>query len=368
LFRTKLFAVAGAVAALVTLGMTAASAGVSPSAAKNVAGIQASSVGCTSTSCVITAVNTAGTKAKTALVNPADGSVKVTSWSSAAISTHQVACPNQTTCLALGYETADETPVITAISTQTGAEKVTAKLPTADQYNLFNIACPSSNYCWVDGSSAAPGVQLPTWALLLKVSPAGKILQRTVNKSYYSYGPVTCESGSTCLIGRETNKIKFQSMTLVNGKFGQPHAYPANYLPFDASCYSDALCYSIGVSESTQDLEVTSLNPATGAPGTAVTLPFTSSTSVGIAEGIACYSSTQCVVVGAIPVGTGASQTTEAAYVVITNGQVGAPVVASTKLASLFSGVSCASATECYAVGTYYRPSTQTTASIVGKV
>jgi len=352
---------------LVTLGMTAASAGVAPNAAKNVAGIQADSVACTSTKCVITAMNTAGTKAKTAFLNLANGSVKVTSWSSAAISSYQVACPDKTTCLALGY--GDNTEVITAISTKTGAEKVTAKLPTADQYNLFNIACPSSKYCWVDGSSAAPGVQLPTWALLLKVSPTGRILKRTVNKSYYMYGPVSCESRATCLIGRETNRIGFQSMTMTNGKFGKPHVYPANYLPFDASCHSDKMCYSIGASDrAAADLEVTSLNPKTGAPGKAVRLPFTSSTSVGIAESIACYSSTQCVAVGAVNKGTGANQTTEAAYVVITKGKVGKPVLLSTETASEFSSVSCASPKECYAVGTYYIPSTETTASIVAKV
>jgi hypothetical protein len=346
--------------------MTAASASVSPDTTGNIAGIQANSIGCTSAKCVITAMNQADTKAKTAFLNPANGSVTVTSWSSAAIATYQVACPDKTTCLALGY--GDKTEVITAISTQTGAEKVTATLPTADQYNLFNIACPSSKYCWVDGSSAAPGVQLPTWGLLLKVSPAGKILKRTVDKSYEQYGSVTCESSATCLISRETTKFKFQSTTLTNGKFGLSHAYPANYLPFDASCYSDKLCYSVGTSGgATEDLEATSLNPKTGAPGPAVRLPFTSSTILGIAEGVACYSSTQCVAVGAISVRVGANQTTEAAYVVITKGKVGKPVAAK-NLASVYGAVSCASPKECYAVGTYYNPTTQTTASIVGKV
>jgi hypothetical protein len=371
LFRTKLLTVAGATAALVALGMTAAAASVSTSAVNNVAGIQANSVGCTSTTCVITASDTAGTKAKTALLNPANGSVKVTSWSSAAAAAvSEVACPNKTTCLALGVEGSGyNTTMISAISTQTGVEKVTAKLPAADQYNLFNIACPGSKYCWVDGNSAGPGVQLPTWALLVKVSPTGKILQRTVNKSYSFYGPVTCESSTTCLIGRETNRFKFQSMTLVNGKFGQARAYPANYTPFDASCYSNKLCYTAGVSGSTaQHLEVVSLNPKTGAPGTPVRLPFTDSTSRGISEGIACYSTTQCVVVGAISVGTGANQTTEAAYVVITKGKVGKPVAASKNLASEFDAVSCASPKECYAVGTYYISSIETTASIVAKV
>ena len=369
LLRTKLLAAAAAAAAaLVTVGTAAASAGVSPSATQNVAGIQAHAIGCTSAVCVITASNAAGTKAKTALLNPVNQSVKVTSWSSAGIAGYQVACPTKTTCLALGY--AGNAEAITAINTKTGVEQATAKLPTADQYNLFSITCPSAKYCWVEGSSAAPGVQLPTWALLLKVSPTGRILQRTVNKSYYLDGPAACESSTTCLIGRETNKIKFQSMTLVNGKFGKPYADPANYLPFDAACYSNKLCYSIGTIETsaTEDEEVVPLNAKTGAPGKATRLPFTGSTSIGVAEGIACYSATQCVAVGAIPVGTGANQGTEAAYVLITNGKVGKPVVASKALASVFSAVSCASPKECYAVGTYYIPSTQTTASIVAKV
>ena len=367
MFRTKLLAAAVAAAALGTLGMTAASAGVSPSATKNVAGIQAYDIACTSARCVITATDTAGTRAKTAFVNPATGAVTVTPWSSAAFSAFQAGCPDKTTCLGLGF--AGSTEAITYISTRTGAEKVTAKLPTADQYSLSDIACPSSQYCWVDGNSAAPGVQIPTWALLMKVSPTGKILKRTVDKGYQQYAPVTCESSTTCLIGRETRKFDYQSMTLVNGKFGMPHAYPANYLPVGASCYSNKYCYGVGVSGDTQERqEAVPLNPKTGAPGRAVRLPFTSSTSLGNAEAIACYSTTQCVVVGAIPVGTGASQTTEAAYVIITKGKVGKPVVASKNLASAFGSVSCASAKECYAVGTYYNPGTQSTASIVAKV
>ena len=221
----------------------------------------------------------------------------------------------------------------------------------------------------MDGSSAAPGVQIPTWGLLLKVSPAGKILQRTVDKSYQQYAPVTCETSTTCLIGRETTKFKYQSMVLVNGKFGHAYAYPPNVLPFDATCYSNKLCYGIGVTESSvARMELVPLNPKTGAPGTPVRLPFTTSTGVGIAEAIACCSATQFVAVGAITAGSGASQTTEAAYVLITKGKVSKPVVASKNLASFFDGVSCASPQECYAVGQYYIPSIQASASIVSKV
>ena len=306
--------------------------------------------------------------AKNARLNPANGSVQVAAASSGVIGALQVACPDKTKCLAIGN--AGKSQAILAINTKTGVEQATAKLPTADQYNLFSISCPSAKYCWVDGSSAAPGVQLPTWALLLKVSPAGKILQRTVNKSYYMYGPIACESSTICLAGRETNKIKFQSVTLVNGKFGRAYWYPANYLPFGAACYSGRLCYSIGTIETNSpiDAEVIPLNPKTGAPGKALRLPFTSSTSVGVANSIACYSATQCVATGAIGVGSGANQGTEAAYVLITNGKVGKPVVASKALASVFSSVSCASAKECYAVGTYYLPGLEDFATIVSNV
>ena len=342
--------------------MTAASASVSPNAAGDVAGIEASSIGCTSARCVITASVTDGIKAKTALLDPANGSVRVTPWSSAAATISQVACPTGATCLTIGYNTRNFTAVITAISTQTGAGKVTAQLPTTDQYNLLNIACPSSKYCWVDGYSALPGVQLPTWALLLKVSATGKILQRTVNKSYATFQAVTCESSTTCLVARQTHGFRYQSMTLVNGKLGQPHDYPANYLALDASCYSTKVCYSIASRDGgAADVVAFSLNHKNGALGAAIRLPLT-------ATGIACYNAAQCVSVGSVTVGVGGNQTTEAAYAVITRGKVGKPVVASKNLSSTFTGASCASPKECYAVGTYYNTRAETTDSIVAKV
>lgn len=350
------------------LGMTAASGSVSTGAAQNVAGFWAVSVGCTSARCVIVGNDAAGTKAKTAFLNPASGSVKVSSWSSAAVSAYRVACPDKTTCLGIGF--GGTTEVITAVSTQAGPEKVTAKLPGVDAYTLLDIACAGSAYCWVDGNYA-PATGNGSSALLLKVSPAGKILDTTVNTSYYEYQSVACESGTTCLIARETSPTtyKYQSMTLVNGKFGRPFAYPVHYVAGNASCFSDKLCYSLGASVAGLNAplvpEVIPLNPKTGAPGTAVRLPFGNDER---ADSIACYSATQCVVVGEIAAVSGGNPTTEAAYVVITKGKLGKLVVASTDLASIYGAVSCASATECYAVGTYYIPATKSTASVVGKV
>jgi hypothetical protein len=55
-------------------------------------------------------------------------------------------------------------------------------------------------------------------------------------------------------------------------------------------------------------------------------------------------------------VGTGDSAYAEAAYVVITKGRIGKPIVESAKAGSSFTSVSCASPKECYAMGTYPGP------------
>jgi hypothetical protein len=370
LFGTKLLAVAGAVAAITALATTAAAASVTPSAAKNVTGIQAGSVGCTLSTCVVVGMDTAGTAGKAALINPATGAVKLGRGTLAVdygAADGIVACPNKATCLSEAYGgNHDQNSEITAISTKTGAQKVTATLPANDQYSLSDLACPSSKYCYAVGNSAAPGVQLPTWALLLKVSPAGKILTKTINKSYYGYGPIACESTSACLVGRETTRLGFQAVPLVNGKFGKSHALPSNFLPFTFSCYTTKLCYAEGITETSNAPEVVPLNPKTGAPGKVSRLPLADTGSVSL--GLACYSSTQCVAVGEITKGTGINQTTEAAYLVINKGKAGKAVVASTEESSAFTAVSCASSKECYAVGTYFVPDSNYEPTITDKV
>jgi hypothetical protein len=349
LLRTKLLGVTGAVAAIATLGITAASASAVPNATKSVTGIQAESVRCTATTCVVVGMDAADTAGKTALINPATGAVKLGSGTLAGDYGAGVACPDKTTCLSDAYGgNHDQISEIIAISTKTGAAKVRAKLPGSEQYDVFGLACPSSKYCYVVGHSAAPGIQLPTWALLLKVSPAGKILSKTINKSYYGYGPIACESSSTCLVGRETKKSGFQAVPLVNGKFGKPHALPSNFAPFSFSCYSTKLCYASGGLGEQGSPELIPLNPKTGAPGKAITL---GKLGGGATAGLACYSSTQCVVASYIVVGSGYGAYSEASYALVTKGKLGKIVAVSKAKGSNFNSVACANAKECYAVG-----------------
>ena len=137
---------------------------------------------------------------------------------------------------------------IIAINTQNGAQKIATRLPTTAQYDISNIACPSSKYCYAAGSTAPNGVQLPTWALLMKTSPSGKVLSKSVNKSYETYGPIGCESNGVCLMDRATTKFVEQVVPVVNGKIGKPHTLAglSSFSPESITCYSDKLCYEAG--------------------------------------------------------------------------------------------------------------------------
>jgi hypothetical protein len=149
-------------------------------------------------------------------------------------------------------------------------------------------------------------------------------------------------------------KGPWQVVPLVNGKSGKPRNLPAGFEPLSLSCYSDKLCCTIGSGEygTSGPIELVPLNPKTGAAGRLIKLKLIGANGSSSA-GLACYSSTQCVVVGSTVVGTGNAAKSEASYVVITEGKVGTLVVASTKTGSSFGDVACASAKECYAVGTY---------------
>lgn len=349
MFRAGLAALAGAVATVITLGISPASAIVTPNGTQTVSGIQAASIGCTSAKCVVAGTSMPGSGAKTALVNPATGSVvlgsgvlKNTMYGGAPVA---VACPTTTTCLglpALG---------VANINTKTGAQKLTAKFP-GYQYSLGAIACAGSKVCYAVGSYDHPTAKTGTTGWLVTLSPAGKILSQSVDNASVGYSGISCESSTLCLMGRWLRKGSvWQVVSLVNGKFGKSYNLPANFLPEVISCYSTELCYASGAKDNQGTTEeAVPLNPKTGAPGRLIVLSKISGAEPG--AGFACYSSTQCVVASFIVVGTGIGAYTEAAYVVIAKGKVGKPVVASTTAESEFASVSCASSKECYAVGT----------------
>jgi hypothetical protein len=350
------------------LGMTSASASAIPNAVKTIPSLDSGGIGCTSTRCVITGSNNTTGSAGTAVVNASNGAVKLGADNGAFIYESGPACPDKATCIGLGEHNFFIEAV--TISTKGGAQKVVSKLSqTTDKSSAFSIACPSARYCLVGGST--PEMR----AVLLKVSPTGRLLKKTVDKSYEGYGAIACESARTCLVTRAVAtrrpfEFTYQSVTLVNGKFGKKsYRYPKNYAPFHVSCYSGKLCYSSGFNDTTAGNEVPEvipLSPKTGAPGKAVKLPLADTGLVDL--GVACYSSTQCVVVGAVTKGTSSNQTTHAAYAIIDKGKLRRPVVVSTILGSDLTAVACASPKKCYAIGSYYDPKINGTPTLLAKV
>jgi hypothetical protein len=186
-------------------------------------------------------------------------------------------------------------------------------------------------------------------------------------------GGIGCTS-TRCVITGSNNTTGGASTAVVNAsneavKLGPHNRYPKSYVPFYVSCYSGKLCYSSGfnaTSTGSELPEVIQLNPKTGAPGKAVKLPLADTGLVDL--GVACYSSTQCAVVGAVTKGTGGNQTTHAAYVIINKGKIRRPVVVSRSPGSDLTAVACASLKECYAIGTYYDPKTNSTPTLLAKV
>ena len=75
----KLVAIAGAVAALITLGMTSASASTDSNFAKVIKDFQAASIKCLSTKCVIIGDDATGANGKTAFLDLSNGSVHLNS-------------------------------------------------------------------------------------------------------------------------------------------------------------------------------------------------------------------------------------------------------------------------------------------------
>lgn len=351
-------------AAVAVVGMATASAGAVSRDMNSIPSLAPEAIGCSPVTCVIVGSNVTTGRASTALLNPSTGAVKLGPDKGNFVYGAGLACPDKTTCIGLGEQHFVEKTV--DISARGGAQKIVNNVAMTTRIStLFGVACPGSKYCLTYGDTSPLGGS----AFLATVSPAGKVLKRTIDKGYKQYVAIACEGARTCLVARETRRSAYQSVTMTNGGFGKkPYSYPKNYVPLYSSCYSDKLCYSSGITGKTlsPDPQVTPLNPKTGAPGKAFNLPLADTENVEL--GVACYSGTQCVVVGEVAKGKGSNQTTYAAYVIITKGRIGRPVQVSTSKGSSLITVSCASPRECYAIGSYLDPATDNFATLIAKV
>jgi hypothetical protein len=298
----------------------------------------------TAKACVAVGANSNTNTGKGVAINAVTGGAKVWSGGLAGVDPQSVACPSKTTCLAVGFD------AIASVKVSGAAMKVTGKvaLPKNGIVAVGAIACAGSKACYAVGFE---GTEAASKALLLKLSAAGKI-QKTTTAGGTGFGAIACPSSTTCFIAEHT-KTSELIVPLKNGRLGKGDKLPSNTYVQEMSCYSNKLCYALAgkVSGNTgRTDEMIPLNAKTGKPGKAVGL----GTFNG--DGVACYSSTQCVTVGF----TGTGSSAVAAWIIVSKGKAGKPAH-DTSLSEVFSAVGCASATRCYGVA----PASATTSVVV---
>jgi hypothetical protein len=298
----------------------------------------------TATACVAVGANVDTNTGKGVAINAATGGAKAWSGGLAGVDPQSVACPGKTTCLAVGFD------VIASIKVSGAAMKVTGKvaLPKNGIVAVGAIACAGSKACYAVGFE---GTEAASKALLIKLSAAGKI-QKTTTTSGTGLAAIACPSSTTCFVAEHT-KTSELIVPLKNGRLGKGVKLPSGTYVQEMSCYSDKLCYALAgkVSGNTgRTDEMIPLNARTGKPGKAVGLGNFNG------DGVACYSSSQCVTVGF----TGTGSSAVAAWVVVSKGKAG-KAVHDSSLSEVFSAVGCATAKRCYGVA----PASATTSVVV---
>jgi hypothetical protein len=287
----------------------------------------------TATACVALGSDSATDTGKGVAIDAATGAAKVGAGGLANVDPQGVACPGKTTCLAAGFDT------IAAVRVSTGSARVTGTIarPKNGIVSVDAIGCAGSKACYAVGFE---GTEAASKALLVKLSATGKILKTTTTGGT-GFGAIACPSSTTCLVAEHTQTAEL-IIPLTNGHLGSGRRLPSHTYVQDMSCYGARLCYALAGKTSGDEVRTDEMIPVdarTGQPGRAVSLGGFNG------DGVACYSSAQCIVVGFA--GTGSSAV--AASIVVSKGKAGA-VVRHRSAPEPFAAVGCATSKRCYAV------------------
>jgi hypothetical protein len=297
-----------------------------------------SSITCpTAKACVTVGSDSTSVNGKSAVITAASGAVKVWSGDLADAPPNAIACAGTKSCVAVANDT------VASVNVSTGAMKVTAKpkLPATGIVAMGAVACAGTTKCYAVGFE---GTETASNAIVITLSPAGKLLADKKNTGRGS-SAIACPTSTLCLLSDNTGSQELIQQ-LNNGKVGTSHTMPANTYVQSIGCFKASLCYALGGdNKASPELtnELFPLNPKTGAIGTMAKIGGSFS-----GNHIACISASTCLVAGFIP-----GSATKPAAVVVTNGKPGTVTKYPVPKVSFadFTGVACASASACYAVG-----------------
>jgi hypothetical protein len=341
---------------------------ISPGPSTESAGTELKSVACMSpTSCF--AVGNHDSVSAPAIIERWNG----TTWSVAAnplprppnSSLSAVSCPTTTNCFGVGQHTTPSGTVATLVERPSGSSWSVVASPNpagATNSTLSGVSCVSTTMCFAVGSSGLdPHKTLverwngTAWSVVASPNQPGTFTHNRLES-------VSCTSATSCFaVGNyDDGAIK----TLVerwNGSawsiVASPNTSSDNSRLRSVSCVSATSCIAVGDHFDTPVVgSKTLVERWNGVVWSVVASPNAPSNAFSALEGVSCTSATNCVAVGTVGDPGASNQPPTKSLIERWNGATWAITAsadpAGTTHGSL-AGVSCPSATSCFAVGTY---------------
>ena len=286
-----------------------------------------------------------------------------------AFDTNTIVCPSATVCLAGGNSASGA--VIVTINGSNGAASI-ADTDTTQESGFYGIACPTATGCVaVDGSGEAASVNASNGALgrdhtatppeiynaiacpgaahcyaggldlssghfvttLTRLSPTG-VPGTPVDGQNGQITGLACVSATRCY-ATIANGAGGDIVVINNGKVTK--TFPTTFDGEAIACSGAASCIAVGNMGSM--IYAATINPTTGNPGTPKLIK-----NMSQVMGVTCATSTECLAVGFLL--NGSKLTARVSD--IANGK---PAAATTLPGQSLSGVACSTPTTCWAIG-----------------
>ena len=282
-----------------------------------------------------------------------------------------ITCPSATACFAVGASSrvtgivGDTNPLIERWSGSSWSIVASPNPVASHGSALGAVACPISTHCFAIGGSEISDLTLTevwngsTWSLA--APPTGSSQSQLL--------------GVSCLVATNCYTVGFNETaagyrTLVEHLSGSTWSIETSANVTGASddflsgvaCATATSCFAVGVSD-------TGVTPAmlvehwNGSAWSVVTLPKPANSSQTHLDAVACSSDKNCFAVGSYETSVGSTSVIKS-LIERWNGtswSVQTNPVKSTATETDLAGISCATATSCFAVGTYFTTSAEGT-------
>jgi hypothetical protein len=274
-----------------------------------------------------------------------------------------VTCASASDCWAVGEYVVGLFDTRTLVERWDGTSWAIVSSPNAStaQYNyLYGVTCASASECWAVGNTVS-GPTSPIYQNLIErwdgtswtVVTSGNI----VPTQYNILQAVTCVSTSDCwAVGNFSNGLASQSLIEHWDGISWTPAISPNTSPLQVNvlqavaCTSTADCLAVGYFVG--NVDQTLIEHWDGSSWAMVSAPNTNSAQNNLLYGVTCVSASNCWTLGYWFAGSNAPQTLIAGWDGTSWAIANSPDTSSTQ-ANFLSGVSCASAYDCWAVGYY---------------